>query len=41
MGGELFLRMVETRRLDEPAAVFYGACVASALGYLQSHHVRG
>ena len=35
MGGELFTRMRILRRLDEPAACFYSACVVSAFEYLQ------
>ena len=39
MGGELFTRMRILRRLDEPAACFYSACVVSAFEYLQQRSV--
>jgi len=39
MGGELFSRMREMRRLDEPSTCFYAACVVSAFEYLQSKKV--
>ena len=39
MGGELFTRMRLLRRLDEPAACFYSACVVSAFDYMQSRNV--
>lgn len=39
MGGELFSRMRKLRRLEEPIACFYSACVVSAFEYLQSRYV--
>jgi cGMP-dependent protein kinase len=39
MGGELFTRMRVLRRLEEPHACFYAACVVSAFDYMQSRAV--
>jgi len=39
LGGELYSHMRKVRRLDEPAARFYAACVVSAFEYMHSRNV--
>ena len=39
LGGELYSHMRKVRRLEEPAACFYAACVVSAFEYMHSRNV--
>ena len=39
LGGELYSHMRKVRRLQEPAACFYAACVVSAFEYMHSRNV--